>query len=45
MSFGVLNIDMTFQISNKILFEKTFGDTLTLSVAYKPRKDKLINKG
>lgn len=28
MSFGVLNIDVALQISNKILFEEPFGDAL-----------------
>lgn len=29
MSFGVFNIDMTFQIRSKILFKKSFGDALS----------------
>ena len=28
MSFGALNIVVTLQISNKILFEEPFGDAL-----------------
>ena len=28
MSFGALNIDVALQISNKILFEESFGDAL-----------------
>ena len=30
MSFGALNVDITLQISNKILFEKSFGDALSI---------------
>ena len=30
MSFGTLNTDMALQISNKILFEKSFGDILRI---------------
>ena len=29
MSFGALNINVTLQISNKILFEESFGDALS----------------
>ena len=31
VSFGVLNIDVALQISNKILFEEFFGDALRIS--------------
>ena len=31
MSFGALNVDITLQISNKILFKGSFGDALMSS--------------
>ena len=31
MSVGILNTDVTFQISNKILFKEYFGDALIIS--------------
>ena len=35
MSFGALNIVVTLQISNKILFEEPFGDALIKCVSNK----------
>ena len=35
MFFGTLNINMTLQISNKILFKELFGDTLRLRCSQK----------
>ena len=44
MSFGALNINMTLQISNKILFEKPFGDTLiTLQPCYNYKNKELVS--
>ena len=32
MFFKIFNIDITFQIKNKILFEKSFGDALRIAL-------------